>query len=117
MILDGDDALEFPCIRGDLVRQKSLEQISKQYTFEVLITLFQSHFILKNFKECISFLKNVKNIQPKILDFLSPKDLKLIIGRQTDAALNSHSVMYELLCTRDERVNPVANYEGKDYNY
>jgi hypothetical protein len=62
MLFDADDVLDYRCIKGDQVRQKSLEQISKQYTFEVLITLFDCHYRLKNYKECLSFLKNVKNI-------------------------------------------------------
>ena len=43
----------------------------------------------------------------------------LIIKRQTDAALNSHSVMHELLTPKNDKfVNPAANnFENLDYNY
>ena len=41
----------------------------------------------------------------------------MIIGRQTDAALLSHSVMFELLTAKNEPVSSSHRFEGEDFNY
>lgn len=94
-----------------------LEKISTLYCFEVLITLFQIWYELKDFGRCINFMKTVCDHQPKLQKSLSPANIKLIIKRQVDAAFHSHSVMYELLTIEKETPHAQANFENEDYNY
>lgn len=60
LLYDMDDVNSCSDIRGNLTRKESLDMLSKQYCFEVLIVLLDKLSQMLDYKKCNSFMTVVK---------------------------------------------------------
>ena len=86
MLFDSDD-LQTDQIRGDVLRQKSLEKLCMLYCIEILVILFECLAGQRKYSECISFMSRVRERQPLVPSSLTPADIAKILNRQTSLVL------------------------------